>query len=684
VIYSLTLFWRSPPKWGWTEQYYREADSARQATDLGGPAGLTRFLALRSPPTELQAIRAEEVEGLRRIYVRRVDRTATTRDVSPDVAAVSVRCTVPFEGGGSRSVWIRGVPDQWVLRDRLTGLDRPAAALADRLARLWPRVRELRLRGRRLVQSAWFNRLHSAGAHPTEPTWTRVFVDTPPALAVGDRVYFGGRLDCCPIKAERPYWITEVTDAWVSLLTPWPVLLADQSMRLARMRVLTYEYPLLRAGEFAAFSTHATGAAYRPATWTYTGKRSPVDPCGRVVDYLRQTYRTTIRPYRDDPGIELPIVWYWTKPGAGEVPFDHPFGSRQWQLEDGQPPLIGEQYARRRTSGSNVTGLDAVGLCGSAEQWGFGPSVGDPLRLVNPQTGQPCCCGPGWRVLRGGGAGGGELRGRRLLAGGGAGGGVLFVGGALLKPIRGGGAGGGELRHGPMVHGGGAGGGTVFAGRFVAGGGAGGGELARGARLGQGGGAGGGTVQAGRVLVGGSAGGGLVVHGRFLAGGSAGGGELRQAPTLAGGSAGGGELRGADRRRLIEGGSAGGGEVEVIEDAGVTTPTCARPMSLKLRLSITMSSGSCGCVVTTLDFDWDNVDRWRCNQAGNVCSSAVPYANWYFLPVSAGQLSFSDGTGSPTAVSFNCSTGVTGVVSGPLALIGGYCTGSWSGTAAEV
>jgi len=117
------------------------------------------------------------------------------------------------------------------------------------------------------------------------------------------------------------------------------------------------------------------------------------------VDVGRQgtTRTSSMRIFRDDLAIEVPVRWYYVPDDRRVLPYATPFGNRDWEFADGDPGLLlGEVYGSRRYyGGQDPVGVLAQGLCGTQQQWERGPSLLDPVRPLNPTTGRQCCCGRG-------------------------------------------------------------------------------------------------------------------------------------------------------------------------------------------------------------------------------------------------------------------------------------------------
>jgi len=466
-IYQVTVIFSLKDQ-GWTETYYRESDSARNAANLGTPEQMVNtWLLFRPAATVLEAVRAQQVDGLRPMYLKLYRTWLMTDLVRPDVTAASAILRVNFVGGGFRHVYIRGVADEWVKRFG-DGLDDPRGVLSLRLRDLIARYRELGFRGKRTLRREKFQILR-AFPHPTNPeSYTQIVCRNDFSVSVGETVDFLGpdlhrTKPILGVCREKGYLVADFQPGLLTIVNPWPENLKDQTFRGNYVRRFEYDYPAFEDVEFVKFGTFRTSTRYHAASWAPDNPTaSPINPCGRIVDYLRVCDRVRMRLFFDTAA-EIPVTWYFvndpprgpfeplanppqTRPNIPgpvarhAIPFEHPFGSRHWDLANGLPQLlIGELYQPRTWySGRPPVELDGGFACGDLGQWGVGASGGDPVKPVNAFTLNPCCCGPGVRLGEGGGVGGGL---------------------AVLNPRIGGGVGGGRAVLNPRIGGGTSGGG---------------------------------------------------------------------------------------------------------------------------------------------------------------------------------------------------------------------------------
>jgi len=120
-----------------------------------------------------------------------------------------------------------------------------------------------------------------------------------------------------------------------------------------------------------------------------------------MVDYIRSAYSCPVRFFRDDPLSVLNVRWSFVPENTPGMPFSHAFGSRQWDLDEEEEPLVGELDGPRAWRGGlpafplpivGPLGIDNLGLCGSEDQWKRGALTSDPVPPVWLFTGVKQCC----------------------------------------------------------------------------------------------------------------------------------------------------------------------------------------------------------------------------------------------------------------------------------------------------
>lgn len=428
-IYRLNFIYQLADQ-GWTETYYRFADSARLASHFGDPQHLQHWMDCRPHAAKLMAIRAQGVDGLRRVYLRELGLQGLFDD--PDVTCTAAVLQLDFAGTAGRHLWLRGLADSLVKR-RFNGSDNPQPRLIQALSNLSRSIKELALRGRQIVNRHPWSHAFLFG--PDEnPQLTRVLIRENFAAVPGDYVYFGlGPV--LGIRPERAYLVVDREPTELILANAWPENLGFQVPdKPVRVRKHEFDYPFLDGAEFKFFRKHSTGAAYRPVSWVADGLgRMPQHPCGRLVDRLRTCYATEMRPFRHDIAITVPVKWYFLEEGKPAVPYEHPFASRNWELQTDYPTLLGEVFERTHYSGRAPVELNGVGLCGSRDAWENGASPDETIKPINPTTGQPCCCGPGVLQISGGAAAGTRPPAVVVQGGAAAGGNVADFSGLLVN-----------------------------------------------------------------------------------------------------------------------------------------------------------------------------------------------------------------------------------------------------------
>lgn len=119
----------------------------------------------------------------------------------------------------------------------------------------------------------------------------------------------------------------------------------------------------------------------------------PVNPCGMIVEPLRNGYIKPMRFWQGDP-TTVNVRWYLADPGARALPYETQFGSTNWDEDTWIRPL-GETKGPSRVyeKGQNETGYPGVRSCGDASAWLCGGVHGVTPELVAGPNGTSACCG---------------------------------------------------------------------------------------------------------------------------------------------------------------------------------------------------------------------------------------------------------------------------------------------------
>jgi hypothetical protein len=124
----------------WNEVFYKDASSAVDATSTY-PAGVAAArLAFLHPLNKLVGIRAAQVGASRVTAFSPVNLNGTAvslgdaLDLGPSAAGDTIVCSLSGATSGSRKIWTRGAPDQWMSRSSLSGADILFPTVASTLA----------------------------------------------------------------------------------------------------------------------------------------------------------------------------------------------------------------------------------------------------------------------------------------------------------------------------------------------------------------------------------------------------------------------------------------------------------------------------------------------------------------------------------------------------------------------
>jgi hypothetical protein len=131
--FKIAFVYSQPIAKGFTEVYYRVADTIQQAATFSTNL-LNHACNLRHPLTVLRKIRVSDTLGNRSSLVVAVNQggnyLAGSGDQGPDITGVSAVCLLASVAkASSRRVWLRGLSDTAVTRSSTTGLDTPTEQL---------------------------------------------------------------------------------------------------------------------------------------------------------------------------------------------------------------------------------------------------------------------------------------------------------------------------------------------------------------------------------------------------------------------------------------------------------------------------------------------------------------------------------------------------------------------------
>ena len=120
----------------------------------------------------------------------------------------------------------------------------------------------------------------------------------------------------------------------------------------------------------------------------------PINPCGRLVDFIRRPYQTDFQFFANNP-LRVRVAWYPCLPSAPPIEFPTPFMSRQWNSDQWPQYTVGEVWAAPHPFLNTPAKPTATGAhqCGTAEEWlGLTYPPAGPEVEYNAD-GLPTCCG---------------------------------------------------------------------------------------------------------------------------------------------------------------------------------------------------------------------------------------------------------------------------------------------------
>ena len=120
----------------------------------------------------------------------------------------------------------------------------------------------------------------------------------------------------------------------------------------------------------------------------------PVHPCGRSVDWVRDPYLASLKPWLDSDE-EVLVRWFPAPEGAGHVGGVSVYRSSYWYDPNWFVPPVGEHGPRTYGPGldQNPAGLTGRGgSCGTPEAWlSGGLRSRDPVITTDENGAAPCC-----------------------------------------------------------------------------------------------------------------------------------------------------------------------------------------------------------------------------------------------------------------------------------------------------
>lgn len=266
-------FFFSQFKQGWTENWYIDK------TSIGGAVASSQTLApiLISPRTvhtTLDAVRVVQVNPplprkgvltpLNLVGSRQDTIFGTTPNEAEDVAATCAFMAASFFDGSKRSVMLRGLADNDVARDPLTGRGTPSGPLNTLLNVL----------SGQLFLDAWEMRHYSpvdvpfqvfkVDADPANPQYTRITGPGVPPYAIGDTIHFTG-VPLPTLPWLKGQWIVKAGSAnSLSIAYVYPLGAPTTPLRMFAYESI-YVYTPYVSWTFRDFRTRKTG---RPTVLT--------------------------------------------------------------------------------------------------------------------------------------------------------------------------------------------------------------------------------------------------------------------------------------------------------------------------------------------------------------------------------------------------------------------------------
>lgn len=116
-----------------------------------------------------------------------------------------------------------------------------------------------------------------------------------------------------------------------------------------------------------------------------------------IVDLLRSCYSTKMRFYRDAPGVETMVDWFFCEPDAKFLPFRTVFNSGNWWSDKTTSPPLGEVAGAPRPwrNGQPPAPYDGQAPCGNDQKFLEGDALPPNPPIERLANGMPTCCAGG-------------------------------------------------------------------------------------------------------------------------------------------------------------------------------------------------------------------------------------------------------------------------------------------------
>jgi hypothetical protein len=268
------------PDAGWTEQFYISADTVVEPTEFIGH-DFQRCVDWRGTGVTLQAVKSVEEGGVRRSAIKVFNHAVPTDPIlselnqNKDSYGSSLLCRFNFNGGGGRTLSIRGLRDSDIMPNAV-GPSQWSGRITNafNLYKNWVMSTAVQYLGKRLVSKStvpWKDVI-SLAADPANANWTRVTISQlPVAIPVGTQVYFQGidEIQIAWIKGIYRVVGTSTVNAF-SIPTLFRGLVDTLTLRNVQFREAQYDYPAIVDGSIVRVAKRDTAGPFGD----YRGRRS--------------------------------------------------------------------------------------------------------------------------------------------------------------------------------------------------------------------------------------------------------------------------------------------------------------------------------------------------------------------------------------------------------------------------
>jgi hypothetical protein len=253
----------------WEEVYYVNAGSLYAAvTQANAPQLLYAMERIRPPIANLVSVRVSDVANLRTSLLVKVNQEGQGPTSTPDVTTTAAVVNITSSPAGwGRKVWMRGLPDSWVVRNEVSGVDMPNASLISgiNVILLWMETNNFAIRALSKLNGTtivWSNITAVTGA-PNNTVTILTNSVTAPIPAVGSQITVSGFSPKQFPGLKGVFTVIGSTGGGIYINYTCPQILASAPINGGRWKQAIYTYPSISPATsgFAYFGEHRTSGS---------------------------------------------------------------------------------------------------------------------------------------------------------------------------------------------------------------------------------------------------------------------------------------------------------------------------------------------------------------------------------------------------------------------------------------